>query len=84
MVSVVAADSKRKESSESELAATLRYIADGVRNSEEMEATKGTRLGALGRSFVSSSSCRTSSKDGLTDSCEAMVSANSIAYVLQR
>ena len=61
MVSLVEADSKRKERLDGELvrsqrgyvyrlvlthlSATFKYMADGVRNSDEIDAQSGTRFG---------------------------------------
>lgn len=53
------------DNSFSYLAATFKYIADGVRNSAGIEAQRGIRLGALDHSFVSETMLRTSSNDGV-------------------
>lgn len=55
--------------SEVYLAATLRYMADGVRNSEDIDATRGMRFGGLGRDFVWVMMSLTSSREGRIWSC---------------
>jgi len=47
-------------------AATLRYMLEGVRNSDETEAQRGMRLGALGNFLPASTILLTSSSDGRT------------------
>lgn len=68
MVSVVAADSKRKESFERALAAILRYMAEGVRNSEEMEAQTGISVGGFCSGLAADMMDRTSSREGDVES----------------
>ena len=66
IVSVVAADSNRKEYFDSDLPRSFRYIADGVRNSDEMEAQSGMRDGGLSSFLDDSTRLATCSSDGCT------------------